>query len=214
MQNNEKKHLPFMMQSRLILIIFLVVCSSKGFSQTDSIIRSLNISVRESLKNQKHWSEKILEGFYYENGFERYKGKIEKLTNNTIRYDSIILNLLTDRPEYNIIFEKGIFHPGVFIGDPSGEILQPGSRPDSATALGNCFTHYNVIGISVLDEITPEKKTYTTKRFRIWRHSCGFANPREFIFDLDNELANEKTSLEDFIKGSKLTYIRFITIII
>jgi hypothetical protein len=203
-----------MIQSRFILLLLLLLSCSKGFPQTDSIIKRINNSVSENLKEQKHWSEKIREGIYYEKGFERYKGKIEKLDINTIRYDSLILKVHTARAEYNSIFEQGIFHPGIFAGDQSGGKVQPGGRPDSATAFGNCFTHYNVIGVSVLDEIKPERNTYTSKRFRIWQWLCAFANPREYIFDLENKLADEKTSLEEFIKGSKLTYIRFVTIII
>lgn len=203
-----------MMVFRFIFLSFLLFWTTRGDSQSDSIVRKINTAVHKNLTQQKSGYEKIREGFYNEKGFERYKGKIEILKDSAIRYDSIILQLYNIPSEYRVIFEKGIFYPGVFTGDQSGNIMHPGSRPDSATALGNCFTHYNIIGVSALNEIKSERNSYTIKRFRIWEYSCGFANPREFIFELDNKLANENTSLADFINGSKLTLIRFITIII
>jgi hypothetical protein len=203
-----------MATSRIIILLILIISPSQIFSQNDSAIERINNTVRESFKSKKQWSEKIREGIYYKNGFERYKGSIRETEDGTFHYDSIILKVQTNKIEYNIIFEKGIFHPGIFIGDQSGEIMQAGSRPDSMTALGTCFNDYNIIGVSVFDEVKTERYTYTIKRFRLWQWLCGFANPREYIFDLENEHANKETTLEEFIIGSKLTFIRFITIII
>jgi hypothetical protein len=180
----------------------------------DSSVKSINDSISKSLKERKPWHEQIREGFYYKDGFERYKGTIRVAEYGSFLYDSIIIKVLTTKKEHNIIFEKGIFHPGVFFGKQSGEALQIETRPDSSNALGTCYTDYNVIKLSVLEEITEKKLTLKIKRFRIWRWNCWSMNPSEYIFDLENKLAKEETTLEEFILGSKLTFIRFVTIII
>lgn len=198
--------------SNIIFLLLLLNTFFISYSQHDSVLQRVNAEVRAAI--QPALSERLENGIYNREGFERYKVKIEVLDDCDIRYDSIILRVYNGRPEYRIIFEKGIFYPGIFIGNQLGEIEKPEIRPDSITALGSCFTNYNVIGVDVLEEIKLEKNSFTTKRFRMWQRSCGIANPREYIFELTNDSATETTDLKSFIDNSKLTYFKFITIII
>ncbi len=79
---------------------------------------------------------------------------------------------------------------------------------------------YN-LQISIIDELILLNPNPQTKRFKFWiwysaseNSLLNVANPHEYYFELQNENADEKTKIEDFIKGAELTFLTFGTIII
>jgi hypothetical protein len=192
-------------------ICFLI--SIISFSQADSAYKKLNEQINNQRRQEKNWSQRVQQGIYVKQGFERYNGKIEVLGDTAIKYDEVVLQLHTERPEYRIIFEKGIFYPSVLNGNYSG-----GSWEKTKNGLSDSTNIFNSpsssIGVGVYEEIKTKENTYKTKRFRFWVWRRGLMNPKEYIMDLENDSATETTDLKTFIINSKLTYIKFITIII
>lgn len=82
--------------------------------------------------------------------------------------------------------------------------------------------------LASFDELILLNPNSQTKRFKFWifptktnsnltdfeKLLSSRVNPDEYYFELTNENANENTNYEDFIKGAKLTFLIFGTIII
>ena len=66
----------------------------------------------------------------------------------------------------------------------------------------------DLFNISELEELQFLSNDSEIKRFRFWSFHLGMANPQVYYFELTNESATKNTSLEDFIKNSKLTFVK------
>lgn len=76
------------------------------------------------------------------------------------------------------------------------------------------FTRTDTLYISGITEL-PNLHTFAKKkRFSFWLRRIGMANPIEYYFELTNPNAQPGTSIIDFIKGAKLTFFKFYSIII
>ena len=75
--------------------------------------------------------------------------------------------------------------------------------------------------ISIFTELPLLNPNPQTKRFKFWIYPnqdknalVNMINPSEYYFELQNENAAEKTTIQDFINGAKLTFLTFGTIIL
>ncbi|WP_313255472.1 hypothetical protein [Empedobacter sp.] len=75
--------------------------------------------------------------------------------------------------------------------------------------------------ISIITELHLLNPNSQTKRFKFWVYPnqdknalVNMINPSEYYFELENENATEKTTIENFINGAKLTFFTFGTIIL
>ncbi|WP_417429834.1 hypothetical protein [Halpernia sp.] len=75
--------------------------------------------------------------------------------------------------------------------------------------------------ISIIDELYLLNPNPQTRRFKFWIYNSNSknsflnsVNPSEYYFELQNENADENTTLADFIKGAQLTFLTFGTIVI
>ena len=143
----------------------------------------------ENLNSSKHqFAKEVFEKKYSKQNFEKFKGEIILLNNNCIQFDEKTI-FFENINEFRSIFTNGILYPNIITGDTISRI--------------NYFAEAKALN--------PNSKF---KRFIFWLHRVGMANPTECYFELENEEANEKTSLSEFIRNSKLTFYYRGTLII
>ena len=131
----------------------------------------------------------------------------------TISFNDNVIRIVAQSP-YKQIVTSGILYPAAFTGDQSGSIIDKPLEPDSITVLGKLFFHrLDTIFIDIIQELKVNSNP-TIKRFRLYLWHKGFANPSLYVFQLTNYNATRSTTLHDFINGSSLTFLKFITIII
>ncbi len=188
----------------LIFIFQFLVC----FSQ--------NREFKNQGEQENYWAEKVFENEYKKQQYDKFKGKIEVINDNEIKFENKIL--FVDCPkEYLSIFISGIFYPQLIIGN--GENVKILSNQEQEKLSPEEKFNYNFrrndnISISAFEELTFLSNSPKIKRFRFWYFRPGFANPQVYFFELTNETAELNTSLENFLANAKLTYIKAAHIII
>lgn len=186
---------------RFFILLFLLIFFI-GFSQ------------KREFKNQgeqeNYWAEQIFEKKYKKENYSRFNSEILVKSNSEILFDNKTL-IVYCSSDYLPIFTLGIFYPQLLIGTGENNEIFSKDEFDKLTDEKKFF--YNLqkndsFNISNLEELKFLNKNPTIKRFRFWNFRSGFANPQVYYFELTNKNANKKTSLEEFIKRSELTYIK------
>ncbi len=86
-----------------------------------------------------------------------------------------------------------------------------------------------IVKLCCFEELQLLSPNPQTRRFKFWifpkdniqpnnseagKFFSSTLNPKEYYFELQNEVATDKTSYEDFVNGAQLTFLSFGTIII
>lgn len=189
---------------KIIIPAFFLLTSFASVGQADSIYQKLSNDYRFKPES-KNWQEQIFAGIHVAKGFEKYKGHIQAIGNSAFKYDEITLNVDVQKPEYRILFEKGIFYPSIIGGNYSGGSWEK-NKPDTLKIFG--LFDPSVLSIGIYEEIKMPEENPKIKRLRFWIFRAWFANPTEYIMDIENPAATDKTDLKTFIEGCKLTFIK------
>ncbi|GAA3737507.1 hypothetical protein GCM10022422_21000 [Flavobacterium ginsengisoli] len=194
------------MKLKTVLNISLFLLSfGKTIAQNDDL---------SSLRYQ--FSKEVFEKKYSRKYFERFKGKILILNENSIQFDEKTLILTNVNNDYISIFTKGVFYPNI-ITENSTSILKTKEELSKMTKDEKMIYNFNKtdsIRISNFHELKRLNPNPQTKRFVFWRYRKGMVNPTECYFELENKKASTETSLADFIENSQLTFYYRGTIII
>lgn len=174
----------------------------------------IGFSQKREFKNQgeqeNYWAEQIFEKEYKKENYSRFNSEILVKSNSEILFHNKTLMVYCSS-DYLPIFTLGIFYPQLLIGTGENNEILSKDEFDKLTDEKKFF--YNLqkndsFSISNLEELKFLSKNPTIKRFRFWNFRSGFVNPQVYYFELTNKNANKKTSLEEFIKRSELTYIK------
>lgn len=193
---------------RLIINFLASLASLSIFGQNDSLYKEReNISGTQG-EQEDIWMEQTFKTQYKSKNYRRYAGKIDLVSPNVVQYGNNCIILIDDlNKDLRELFLQGIFFPQILQGDTTGGCVKK-------HILLNPFARIDTLRISNLKELAWLNPSSKVKRFEfyIWRPS--FANPSLYVFELTNEEASDDTNLGIFIKASKLTFFRFISILI
>lgn len=174
-------------------------------------------SQKENLNQTKYqFAKNIFEKEYSKSNFEKFKGKIEPVNKNTIKFDEKTLIIPNLKEEFKFIFTNGIFHPNIIFGN---HITKLKTKEELDKMNSNEKMFYNMsrtdsLTIGNFEELSLLNPNHKNKRFLVWIYTKGMMNPTEYYIELQNKKARRKTKLYDFIKNSKLTFCKKGTIII
>ena len=168
-------------------------------------------SVYSQNGQEDNWAKELFEKKYVHQSFEKFKGKISVIDKANIEFDNKILEFWSIKPELLEIFTEGIFYPQIVIGNEKNNPIKSESELKSLT--NNERLLYNLkrndkLRISDFEELPFLSNSPTVKRFRFWNYSFGSMNPEVYFIELINENATEKTELNTFINGAKLTFVQ------
>jgi hypothetical protein len=173
----------------LILVLFTACKTHKFVSNqsSDNPILDPNKKFDNEGQSEDYWAEELFKQKYRKEKFEKYNGKIQVIGDSVI-YDKTSIQLYVD-PKFKPLFTSGILYP---------QLLFLGS-----------------LRIMNFEELTFVNHSETVKRYRFWLFYKSFTNPKVYFMnptvyfiELTNKNATNKTSPEDFIKDSELTYLK------
>lgn len=176
----------------------------------------LGISQKREFKNQgeqeNYWAEQVFEKEYQKQNYSKYKGNILIESNTQIIFGNKTLNINCNS-DFLPIFTNGIFYPQLILGNTENNKILTNSELEKLTPQEQVFYKLgrnDLFNISELEELTflNKNKSPTIKRFRFWSFWSGMANPQVYYFEITNENANDNTTINEFIKNSKLTFLK------
>jgi hypothetical protein len=177
-----------------ILLIWLF------FSFSQSIFCQNEPHFKNQGEQELYWAKKFFEENYKKQTYKRFKGKIKKI-GSTFEFGSRGFNLIYSTDGIEILLEQGILYPQII----GGEWVEP----DSTDILYQEYLKYKNIGISSFEELKNFTNSPKIKRFWFWTSSGDEMNPDVYLMELTNESATRLTSLKKFVKGAKLTFIKY-----
>ena len=147
---------------RFLVTTICIFTSITSFTQADTNYKKLNKLINNQ-RQEKSRNQRINDGIYLKQGFERFKGDIKILGDTAIKYDEVVVKLYPALREYRIIFEKGIFYPSVLNGNSSGGSWEK-AKPvlSDSTNIFSTFSDYS-IGVGAFEEIKLKKNSYKKK---------------------------------------------------
>jgi len=220
----------------IVTLIFFVSCKS---------LTNAKVTKSESTPSYKDYggyeNYQIMQFFeknYKKFEYPKFIGDI-KISDSKIQFGEI--NYFDERqyveysslePEYQLIFEKGLLYPNLFLEGMGVSFRKASDAKDvkNTNSINNKKTdtlysdtlnieNPNVERICIIEKICCfEELTFLSdspkvKRFQFWLFSkfgdVYMMNPNVYFFELTNEAANEETDLKSFIENAKLTFIRY-----
>ncbi|MES2487868.1 MAG: hypothetical protein V4581_18210 [Bacteroidota bacterium] len=165
----------------LLYILFILLCGIANAQRTSipDTWHNENPKFDNQGEQEDYWAYKLFRDGYKPQEYDKYSQPIA-VKDNVVKFGNTTY-YIDCSPQLLTIFSAGILHPEI---------------------IGTTW-----IKIENLEELeflsTPQIKRY---RFWLWREN--FMNPQVYLFELQNSSATENTSTEDFIKGSKLTFVK------
>ncbi|KOY85170.1 hypothetical protein AD998_02490 [bacterium 336/3] len=151
-------------------------------------------------EQELYWAKKFFEKNYKKQNHKIFEGKIKRV-GNTFEFSSRSFTL-DNSNGLEILLEKGVFYPQIIFG----EWVQPS---DSTQISFQDIMEPKNATISNFKELKNFTNNYKVKRFWFWLFKPLHMNPDVYLMELTNESATEFTPLENFMKGAKLTFIKY-----
>ena len=168
--------------------MLLLACSLNAqIKETSSSSSDTAKEKKQDFANQgeeeNYWAVQFFNTEYKNQTFENLEDSSIFISEDTIKYGNKILEIKGINPEFKPIFKKQISYLDVI------------PYPDTISIC--CVQELNFLDIS------PK-----IKRFSCWLFRMGFANPTVYFIELTNDNANDKTDLENFMVGAKITFFK------
>ena len=196
----------------LLLLTFSIGCKSQ--SDCDKVKTEKNTELKPPFKNQgekeNYWTQELFKKEYKKLSYEQYSNEIKENDGTEFVYDNKSFNIYGVNETLKPIFREGILYPQLISGFTT-EKRKSEKELDSLSVSERYFYELNRgdnLTISNLEELNFLSTTSKVKRFRFWLSRPKSANPQVYVFELTNEMADKNTELKEFIKNSKLTFLK------
>lgn len=166
----------------LTLVIFLAF----GCKQPVQRTTELTPPFANQGEQEDYWAQEFFKKEYEKSEYPIYEGTII-LTSHRILFGDRYIEYSTQNSEFGMIFKKGLIHPSLF--------------------------GLNNLQIGDLEELTFLSDDPSIKRFRFTHFDrtvldTKIANPRVYLFELENEDVEGEETLAEFIENAKLTFLK------
>lgn len=184
-------------------LIFLFILSISIYGQKKEILSKQDKAVAEHFKKE-----------YKKKNYKKFEGKIVT-TDSYVQFDNKIFYYnkydKSDKIISNLLNE-GLIYPQLLTDYQMEKFLDETTDRTQKRFLKlqkDPRAGFDVSGakLSNAAELSFLSSNPTVKRFKFSSKDMRISGSRTYFIELTNKNANNKTSLEDFIKGSKLTYI-------
>ena len=195
---------------KLLLLVVIILSFNNAMPQNDTTKRGV-LKFDNQGDREDYWTKNLFDKGCEKQQFRRYSGKVKIVNKDTFAYGGNILIVKSKNEELNEIFRLGIIYSSMFGGSVSRKDLNIDSVAKEQNAIYN-FMRIDSLTISDVEELETSN-SFSIKRFRflLWRK--GLANPMLHFFELTNDKANKKSSLLQFIRGSRLTFFKMYSIL-
>jgi hypothetical protein len=133
-------------------------------------------------EQEDYWAKKLFTENYKQQDFKKYNGEIKIIDSNHYHFGNATLQISGCDPKFKSIFINGLIYPSLFGTD--------------------------TLRIANIEQPAFLNTSFKIKRFRFWGWTYKLANPTVYFFEITNNKATKNTTVEDFIKGAKLTFVK------
>lgn len=187
------------MKSLLSLSLCLLL-SANAFSQKKETMSTKDKAVAEHFKND-----------YKKKNYKRFEGKITE-KDKLIQFDDKIIYYDKSDKITTLILKEGLIYPQLLTDYQMQKFLDETEDKTQKRFLKlqkdpKAGFDVNGIKLSNTTEVPSLSTNSSIKRFKIQCRDNRISSTLTYFIELTNKEANDKTSLENFIKGSKLTYV-------
>ncbi|GAB0157039.1 hypothetical protein CHRYSEOSP005_23080 [Chryseobacterium sp. Alg-005] len=187
------------MKSLLSLSLCLLL-SVNAFSQKKETMSTKDKAVAEHFKND-----------YKKKNYKRFDGKITEKDKLFQFDDKVIYYDKTDKIT-TLLLKEGLIYPQLLTDYQMQKFLDETEDKTQKRFLKlqkDPKAGFDVNGIKLNNttEVSFLNANSHVKRFKIQCRDNRISSTLTYFIELTNKEANDKTSLEDFIKGAKLTYV-------
>lgn len=147
---------------------------------------------------------------YKKKNYKKFDGKIT-VNKNYVSFDSKTVTFDTNEKTVQNILKNGLIYPQL-ISDYQAEKYKEETTDRTQKRFMKLQKDWKAafdiqsLKMSQLQELTYFKGNEKVKRFKVISKNSNLPNSVTYFFELTNDKADAKTSLEDFIIGAKLTY--------
>lgn len=184
----------------LLSIGLSLLLSSNFFAQKNEKLSTKDVAIVEHFKND-----------YKKKNYKKFAGKIIvkdnliEFDNKTVYYDK------SDKITLNIL-KEGLIYPQLLTDFQMQKFLDETTDKTQKRFLKlqkdpKASFDVNNIKLNNTAELTFLNSNLKTKRFKILLKDIRLNSTSTYLFEFMNDKATKDISLEEFIKGAKLTYI-------
>ena len=157
--------------------------------------------------------KKIIEYFeknYKKKNYKKFDGKIT-VNKNYVSFDSKTIMFDTNEKAIQNILKNGLIYPQL-VSEYQAEKYKEETTDRTQKRFMKLQKDWKAafdiqsLKMSQLYELSYFKGNEHVKRFKVTSKNSNLPNSVTYFFELTNDKAEAKTSLEDFINGAKLTY--------
>lgn len=177
-----------------------VLLSMNAFSQKKEALSPKDKAVAEHFKND-----------YKKKNYKRFEGKITE-KDKLFQFDDKIIYYDKSDKITALLLKEGLIYPQLLTDYQMQKFLDETEDKTQKRFLKlqkDPKAGFDVSGIKLSNttEIPSLSTNPNIKRFKIQCRDNRISSTLTYFIELTNKEANDKTSLEDFIKGAKLTYV-------
>lgn len=175
------------MKFSIFIIAFLLFVSCKSLIYLEDAKSEPALHFDNQGEQENYWAKQFFKIQYEKFEYSKFIGKV-RITDSEIKFgETECINYYNTKPEYKMIFEKGLLYPGLLKED--------------------------TIDICCIEELMFLSENPKIKRFRfLLSEKIGntyLMNPSVYLFELTNEKVDKEDSWETFIEDAKLTFIKY-----
>ncbi|MGD1318322.1 hypothetical protein [Chryseobacterium sp. 2R14A] len=177
-----------------------VLLSSNLFAQKSEKLSTKDAAIVEHFKND-----------YKKKNYKKFEGKIIA-KDNLVQFDDKTVYYDKSDKITSTILKEGLIYPQLLTDFQMQKFLDETTDKTQKRFLKlqkdpKASFDVNNIKLSNVSELTFFNSDFRVKRFKISLKDMRLNSTKMYLFELMNNKATKDTSQEEFIKGSKLTYI-------
>lgn len=184
----------------LFSIAIFLLFSSSFSAQKNEKLSAKDVAIEKHFKDE-----------YKKKNYKKFSGKITVKNNQVLFDDKIILYDKNDKTTLSVL-ENGLLYPQLLTDFQMDKFLDETTDRTQKRFLKlqkdpRASFDVNNIKLSSPSELVYLNTNIKTKRFKITSKDLRLNNTTVYLFELMNDKSTKDISLEDFIKGAKLTYL-------
>jgi hypothetical protein len=133
---------------------------------------------------------------------------VEKGSNFSYRFKDRIVLTYEYSQELEYILLNGLLYPQLITGDSTIKFDPEKENSFSRILRNDTLTFGN------FKQVDLETKDFKVKRFSFYVSNKGIMNPSLYTLEISNENGEEGTTLSAFYKGAKITFWKFVSVLL
>ncbi|MCS3528725.1 hypothetical protein [Chryseobacterium sp. JUb7] len=177
-----------------------LLLSAGAFAQKKEASTAKNKAITEQYKNA-----------YKKKNYKKFEGKII-VKDNLVQFDDKIIFYDKTNPTVKLILQEGLIYPQLLTDYQMNKFIDETTDRTQKRFLKlqkdpRASFDVNNMRINDIDYLNFLESDPKVKAFNLICKDNKLSGPIQYLIELTNKEANKETSMEDFIKNAKLTFV-------